>query len=490
MPVADATALVEQPLPSISVIHWKKMTEFFPLPEDSIIPLPTGKPKPIPRIQHTFRPESSEARELRETRLASVRNEMQHAWSGYRTYAWTHDELMPNSKAYRDPFCGWAASLVDALDTLWIMEMYKEFDEAYEAVKQIDFTTTPFRNEIPVFETTIRYLGGLLAAYDLSGGAKGKHPVLLTKAVELAEILMGVFDTPNRMPVLYYNWKPAFVSQIKTASHSVSVAELGSMSMEFTRLAQLTGNDKYYDAIARITDAFEEWQNRVDGTAIPGIFPEHIDASGCNRTAATIAENENASTVAKAQVAAAAANKAAAEPVGYQPKKLASADPIQQPVNAEDLSADTTQTDIIGKRDVLSDASAAAAPAAPAVAAAAAPGVVNAVTPEAVGSSNAVAPPVPIAQSGFGSSAASAARMASWPLAANGRAAEYVCIPQNLTAGGYGMQAYGMGGSQDSTYEYFPKVCFSKRGQNNTIPPPPAFFLFFASFCSLGLTRI
>ena len=53
--------------------------------------------------------------------------------------------------------------------------------------------------------------------------------------------------------------------------------------MEFTRLAQLTKKNKYYDAVARITDAFYEWEER--GTSIPGIFPENIDASGCNITA-------------------------------------------------------------------------------------------------------------------------------------------------------------------------------------------------------------
>ncbi len=133
--------------------------------------------------------------------------------------------------------------------------------------RRIDFTTSAFRSEIPVFETIIRYLGGLVAAYDITGGKKGDYPALLDKAVELAEILMGVFDTPNRMPILYYNWKPAYASQTQRASSSASIAELGSMSMEFTRLAQLTGKIKYYDAVARITDAFEEWQIRGDRPA-------------------------------------------------------------------------------------------------------------------------------------------------------------------------------------------------------------------------------
>ena len=48
--------------------------------------------------------------------------------------------------------------------------------------------------------------------------------------------------------------------------------------MEFTRLAQITKNSKYYDAIARITDEFERWQNN---TKLPGMWPINVDASGC-----------------------------------------------------------------------------------------------------------------------------------------------------------------------------------------------------------------
>ena len=70
-------------------------------------------------------------------------------------------------------------------------------------VRNIDFTT----NEdeiINVFETTIRYMGGLLAAYDLSNR---KYTILKTKAVELGNILYTAFDTPNRMPMTRWTWR-------------------------------------------------------------------------------------------------------------------------------------------------------------------------------------------------------------------------------------------------------------------------------------------
>jgi mannosyl-oligosaccharide alpha-1,2-mannosidase len=54
--------------------------------------------------------------------------------------------------------------------------------------------------------------------------------------------------------------------------------------MEFTRLAQLTKQDKYYDAIARITNQLEALQ---DSTSIPGLWPMRVNARGCATTAAT-----------------------------------------------------------------------------------------------------------------------------------------------------------------------------------------------------------
>lgn len=261
-----------------TTIHWERQKEHFPVPTESIIQLPTGQPKAIPKIQYPFSDENPEAKAKRIKRQEKVKAEFKKAWEGYSTYAWLHDELKPVTGRFRDPFCGWSATLVDAMDTLWMMGLYEEFEAAVAGLQKIDFTTSS-RADIPMFETTIRYLGGLLAAYDVSGG---KYKVILDKAVELADVMLGAFDTPNRMPVLYYNWKPAFASQPHRANQRSNLAELGSMSMEFTRLAQLTREPRYYDAVARVTNALEEYQRR--GTPLDGVFPEAIDASGCNRT--------------------------------------------------------------------------------------------------------------------------------------------------------------------------------------------------------------
>jgi mannosyl-oligosaccharide alpha-1,2-mannosidase len=207
-PRADADvaqAVLGDPLSSSEeVIHWTKTKEQYPVPTESLIKLPTAKVKPIPKIQAEFKKETDAEKADRETKLETIKDAFKRSWSGYKEFAWLHDEVMPVSGSKKDPFAGWGATLVDALDTLWIMGLKEDFEEAVKAVEKIDFTTTS-RSDIPLFETTIRYLGGFLAAYDMAGK---KHKILLTKAKELAEILIAAFDTPNRMPQTYYYWQP------------------------------------------------------------------------------------------------------------------------------------------------------------------------------------------------------------------------------------------------------------------------------------------
>jgi mannosyl-oligosaccharide alpha-1,2-mannosidase len=151
------------------------------------------------------------------------------------------------------------------------MGMHDDFAEAVKAVEKIDFSTCAL-DEINVFETTIRYLGGFLAAYDISGG---KYPILLRKAEEMGNMLYKAFDTPNRMPITRWKFKDAVEGVAQSAPDSILVAEIGSLTLEFTRLSQLTGDARYYDAVQRIMDIFEAEQG---STKIPGLWPVLVNA--------------------------------------------------------------------------------------------------------------------------------------------------------------------------------------------------------------------
>ena len=148
--------------------------------------------------------------------------------------------------------------------------MEEEFEKAVKAIEHIDFSVTQ-SNTVNVFETTIRYLGGFLGAYDISDG---KYPGLLDKAIELGDLLYVTFDTPNRMPITRFEWHGG-KHKNQEAHEATLIAEIGSLTLEFTRLAQLTGDNKYYDAIQRIMNELEKAQLE---TEIPGLWPVVMNA--------------------------------------------------------------------------------------------------------------------------------------------------------------------------------------------------------------------
>ncbi|KEF60089.1 mannosyl-oligosaccharide alpha-1,2-mannosidase [Exophiala aquamarina CBS 119918] len=252
-------------------IHWVKHEERYPVA--GYRDLPVGPLAQIPRIQYDFEshPEPPDAKSLREKRQAAIKDAFLHAWTGYKKHAWTRDEVAPISGAYRSSFGGWGATLVDTMDTLWIMDLKADFDQCVDVVKHIDFTTNE-EEYLNIFETTIRYMGGLLAAYDLS---LGKYKLLLDKAAELGEILYSAFDTPTHMPMARWSWKKTALGGEVEPSETTLLAELGSLTLEFTRLSQLTGDPKYFDVVTRIAEEMEWHQNK---TNIPGLWPTIVNA--------------------------------------------------------------------------------------------------------------------------------------------------------------------------------------------------------------------
>ncbi|GAB1192347.1 hypothetical protein APSETT444_001538 [Aspergillus pseudonomiae] len=251
------------------LIHYRNPTEQHPVEE--YIPLPTAAPSPIPRVQYEFPAESWLTRRRRVKKQNAVRNAFKHAWKGYKKHAWLRDELSPLSAEYRESFGGWAATLVDSLDSLVIMGLMDEFEDALQAIEQIDFSTTG-ATQINVFETNIRYLGGFLGAYDLTNGS---YPILLKKAVEVADLIYGSFDTRNRMPQSRWEWTRSALGMGIQPSRNTILAELGSLNLEFTRMTQLTKDPKYFDAIQRIADKLESAQLH---TQVPGLWPMMVDA--------------------------------------------------------------------------------------------------------------------------------------------------------------------------------------------------------------------
>ncbi|KRA61494.1 alpha-mannosidase [Caulobacter sp. Root655] len=172
-----------------------------------------------------------------------VRSEFQWAWRGYVAKAWGKDEINPVSGTSRSFFIeghDLGLSLVEALDTLWIMGLDAEFQAGVDWVKtHLDFDVD---GNAQVFETNIRLVGGLLSAHLACG-----DPVLLAKARDLADRLVKAFEaSPHGLPWRYVNLRTGAVSDPET-----NLAEIGTYLSEFGVLSQLTGDRRYFDMAKR-----------------------------------------------------------------------------------------------------------------------------------------------------------------------------------------------------------------------------------------------
>ena len=119
----------------------------------------------------------------------AIKQAFQHAWKGYKQFAWGHDMLKPMTRRYEDWFStqtdhmGLTVSdiyygalyyfidirfqLIDSLDVMVIMGLDEEFTEAREFVEN-EMSLAPDRDQINLFECTIRVLGGFLSTYHLT----------------------------------------------------------------------------------------------------------------------------------------------------------------------------------------------------------------------------------------------------------------------------------------------------------------------------------
>ncbi|TWP53498.1 glycoside hydrolase family 47 protein [Lentzea tibetensis] len=169
-----------------------------------------------------------------------VRRETQWAWRSYVDKAFGHDQIKPVSGGFEEFFVDghpMGLTVVEALDTLWFMELDAEFAQGLKWVHDnLDFDVNA---SFQVFETNIRMLGGLLSAYHVSG-----DPKLLELARDLGDRLLVAFTkSPTGIPYRYVNLRTGAVSQPET-----NLAETGTYITEFGMLSRWTGDRKYFNA--------------------------------------------------------------------------------------------------------------------------------------------------------------------------------------------------------------------------------------------------
>jgi mannosyl-oligosaccharide alpha-1,2-mannosidase len=155
---------------------------------------------------------------------------------------------------------GWI--IVDALDTMMIMNLTGPLNHAREWVSTS--LSYDLDQDVNTFETTIRMLGGLLSAHYLQESLPGLKPananeedLFLEKATDLADRLLGAYDSPSGVP-----WASVVLKTGKgVASHAdggaSSTAEATSLQLEMKYLAYLTGESTYWERAEKVMEVVD-----------------------------------------------------------------------------------------------------------------------------------------------------------------------------------------------------------------------------------------
>ncbi|CAF0738850.1 unnamed protein product [Didymodactylos carnosus] len=190
-----------------------------------------------------------------------VKQMFYHAYDGYLKYSYPYDELRPVTCDGMDTWGGYSLSLVDALDTLAVLNNFTEFQRVYDLMKNIDIERDI---NVSVFETNIRVIGGLLSAHLLAKRMNVKvnstwpcTGPLLDLAASLARKLLPAFDTMTGMP---YGTVNLFWGVPPDETNETCTAGVGTFLIEFSTLSRLT-NDPIFERTA-LKSLQNVWQRR------------------------------------------------------------------------------------------------------------------------------------------------------------------------------------------------------------------------------------
>ncbi|XP_032597160.1 mannosyl-oligosaccharide alpha-1,2-mannosidase IA isoform X2 [Drosophila grimshawi] len=229
-----------------------------------------GQPLKLPMGVDKERATGEHADAAVEEKRLKVKEMMEHAWHNYKLYAWGKNELRPLSQR---PHSGsifgsydLGATIVDGLDTLYIMGMEKEYKEGRDWIER-KFSLDNISAELSVFETNIRFVGGMLTLYAFTG-----DPMYKEKAQNIADKLLPAFQTPTGIPYALVNTKTGNAKNYGWASGSSSIlSEFGTLHLEFAYLSDITGNPLYRERVQTIRQVLKEIEKPK------GLYPNFLN---------------------------------------------------------------------------------------------------------------------------------------------------------------------------------------------------------------------
>uniref|UniRef100_A0A671DT57 alpha-1,2-Mannosidase n=1 Tax=Rhinolophus ferrumequinum TaxID=59479 RepID=A0A671DT57_RHIFE len=178
--------------------------------------------------------EIEDSQSLVRTQREKIKEMMRFAWQSYRRYAMGKNELRPLTKdGYEGNMFGGlsGATVIDSLDTLYLMELKEEFQEAKAWVEE-NFHLNVVTGEASLFEEVS----------------------CCFRAIKLGEKLLPAFNTPTGIPKGIVNFKSGSNRSWgwAMAGSSSILAEFGSLHLEFLHLTELSGNQIFAEKVRHI----------------------------------------------------------------------------------------------------------------------------------------------------------------------------------------------------------------------------------------------
>lgn len=167
---------------------------------------------------------------------------------------------------------GWI--IVDSLDTLMIMNLTSQLSESRKWIsRKLSYEQD---QDVNTFETTIRMLGGLLSAHYLASqlpdASSRRDYVYLSKAIDLADRLLGAYESQSGIPYASVNLRTKEGIPSHTDGGASSTAEASTLQLEMKYLAHLTGKEVYWRKAEKVMQVLD------DNGMEDGLLPIYVDA--------------------------------------------------------------------------------------------------------------------------------------------------------------------------------------------------------------------
>ncbi|AEY95730.1 FACR213Wp [Eremothecium gossypii FDAG1] len=213
--------------------------------------------------------------EADDDRLRAIRDAFMQDWQQYKRLAWGHDGMQPLSAQPYDT-TGLATTMILSLEMLYLVGATDDAEAVLQFLGGFEFHADKMPADWNA--TSDPTLGALIGAYELS-----HEPVLLSKAVELADIILEAFNTPSGAAMAPLDVRSPL--QNRHPYRRSALAHLAGVSVEFARLTQLTRDQKYFNSIYGLYDLAANSEDEFD---LEGLVTDYVDPSGCEITTSEI----------------------------------------------------------------------------------------------------------------------------------------------------------------------------------------------------------